>query len=354
MSSQPNSNPLTRGRTAADRCLAGQRSSRSYRIGIDVGGTFTKAVLIDNATREVVGRHSVLTTHAACQRRRRGRGRGVPQGARELGRRPRRAWSSSPTARRRRPTRCSKATWRPWACWAWPSERAAALAEKQARVAPIELGPGRVLATANRFLVTDRMGEADVRQAIAALVAEGAQVLVASSAFGVDNTGSEELVRKLGSEAGLLTTCGHEITRLYGLTTRTRTAVINASILPRMIATANDDGSQRARGRHRGAPDDHARRRRRHEHRRDAAAAGHDDAVGPGGQRRGRAHAPARLRRPLLRGRRHIDQHRRDPQRPPDRDLRPRRRPRDLCQLARRAGDRHRRRQPGAREPAAR
>ena len=38
--------------------------SRSYRIGIDVGGTFTKAVLIDNATREVVGRHSVLTTHA--------------------------------------------------------------------------------------------------------------------------------------------------------------------------------------------------------------------------------------------------------------------------------------------------
>ena len=117
-------------------------------------------------------------------------------------------------------------------------ERAAALAEKQARVGPIELGPGRELPTANRFLVTDTMSEADVREAIAALVAEGAQVLVASSAFGVDNTGSEELARKLGSEAGLLTTCGHEITRLYGLTVRTRTAVINASILPRMIATA--------------------------------------------------------------------------------------------------------------------
>ena len=100
-------------------------------------------------------------------------------------------------------------------------------------------GAGRACcATANRFLVTDAMSEADVREAIAALVAEGAQVLVASSAFGVDNTGSEELVRRLGSEAGLLTTCGHEITRLYGLTTRTRTAVINASILPRMIATA--------------------------------------------------------------------------------------------------------------------
>ena len=35
-------------------------SDRAYRIGIDVGGTFTKAVLIDNATHEVVGRFSVL------------------------------------------------------------------------------------------------------------------------------------------------------------------------------------------------------------------------------------------------------------------------------------------------------
>ena len=29
---------------------------KTYRIGIDVGGTFTKAVLIDNAGLEVVGR----------------------------------------------------------------------------------------------------------------------------------------------------------------------------------------------------------------------------------------------------------------------------------------------------------
>lgn len=36
---------------------------RAYRIGIDVGGTFTKAVLIDNASHAVVGRYAVLTTH---------------------------------------------------------------------------------------------------------------------------------------------------------------------------------------------------------------------------------------------------------------------------------------------------
>ena len=45
-------------------------------------------------------------------------------------------------------------------------------------------------------------------------------------------------MRRVGSEAGLATTCGHEITRLYGLTVRTRTAVIDAFILPRMVETA--------------------------------------------------------------------------------------------------------------------
>ncbi len=117
-------------------------------------------------------------------------------------------------------------------------QNAAKLAEPQVRIDAIELAPGRMLGTANRFLVTDAMTEDDIRATIAGLKAEGAQVLVASAAFGVDNTGSEELVRRLGAEAGLLTTCGHEITRLYGLTTRTRTAVLNASILPRMNETA--------------------------------------------------------------------------------------------------------------------
>src|SRR4029078_1296531 len=33
-------------------------------MGIDVGGTFTKAVLIDNSSFEVIDRYSVLTTHS--------------------------------------------------------------------------------------------------------------------------------------------------------------------------------------------------------------------------------------------------------------------------------------------------
>src|SRR3981189_2239227 len=39
-------------------------SNRAYRIGIAVGGTFTKALLIDNATHAEIGRFSVLTPHS--------------------------------------------------------------------------------------------------------------------------------------------------------------------------------------------------------------------------------------------------------------------------------------------------
>ena len=213
-------------------------TSRAYRIGIDVGGTFTKAVLIDTLTREVVGRSSVLTTHD--------HERGVAAGVVEVFRSVLATTGTRPedvVFLAHSTTQATNALLEgdvaPVGVLAMAGRAAAALAEPQARIEPIELAPGRWLRTANRFLVSDGLGEPAVREAIEALKHDGARVLVASAAFGVDNTGTEELVRRLGAEAGLPATCGHEITRLYGLTTRTRTAVINASILPRMIATAD-------------------------------------------------------------------------------------------------------------------
>lgn len=213
-------------------------SEHAYRIGIDVGGTFTKAVLIDSATRDVVGRSSVLTTHDHP--------RGVAAGVVEVFRTVLETSGVTPEQvvfLAHSTTQATNALLEgdvaPVGVVAMAGRAAAALAEPQARIAPIELAPGRWLQTANRFLVSDDLTDAAVVDAITSLQAEGSRVLVASAAFGVDNTGTEELVRTLGAERGLPTTCGHEITRLYGLTTRTRTAVINASILPRMIATAD-------------------------------------------------------------------------------------------------------------------
>ena len=211
--------------------------ARAYRIGIDVGGTFTKAVLIDNATRTVVGRYSVKTTHAHT--------RGVAAGVVEVFRevlaqsqvRPDEvvflAHSTTQATNALLEGDVAKV-----GVIGMAGAAAAKLAEKQANIPALELATGRYLETSNQFLISDGLDEDAVTQAVSALTASGAEVLVASGAFGVDDTASEELVREVGSKQGLLATCGHEITRLYGLNKRTRTAVINASILPKMNETA--------------------------------------------------------------------------------------------------------------------
>ena len=211
---------------------------RRYRIGIDVGGTFTKAVLVDNASREVVRRYSVLTTHDHP--------RGVAAGVVDVFRNVLSQSGVHPDEivfLAHSTTQATNALLEgdvaKVGILGMAGANAAKLAEPQVRIEPVELAPGRVLETTNRFLQLEALTVETVAGAIEGLAGDGAQVLVASSAFGVDTTGSEELVREAAAEAGLLTTCGHEVTRLYGLTTRTRTAVINASILPRMHETAN-------------------------------------------------------------------------------------------------------------------
>jgi N-methylhydantoinase A len=213
-------------------------SKKSYRIGIDVGGTFTKAALIDNIDGSVAGRSSVHTTHDHPDGVAAGVIQVFEQVLRDAG-----IDAGDVVLLAHSTTQATNALLEGDVArvgiLGLAAAKAAKLAQAQVRIDPIELAPGRVLHTCNQFLLSDGLDREAVEHAVAALRSDGAQVLVASAAFGVDNTSTEELVREVGDEFGLPTTCGHEVTRLYGLTTRTRTAVINASILPRMIATAN-------------------------------------------------------------------------------------------------------------------
>src|SRR3954469_5574681 len=211
---------------------------KTYRIGIDVGGTFTKAVLIDNASFEVVGRYSVMTTHSDE--------RGVAAGVVEVFRNVLERSRVDPqdvVFLAHSTTQATNALLEGDVAGVgvlgMASRMESVLARGQSNVKDIELAPGRFLRPSHRFLTTDKLDEALVRQTLESLRAEGAQVVVASSAFGVDDQSAEETVMRVATELGLPVTGGHEITRLYGLTTRTRTAVINASILPKMIGTAN-------------------------------------------------------------------------------------------------------------------
>lgn len=211
--------------------------TKTYRIGIDVGGTFTKAVLIDNATREVVGRHAVPTTHAD----ERGVARGVVEAFHAVldrsGVDPKDVIFLAHST-----TQATNALLEgdvaPVGVIGMASGAAAGLAGEQSRIDEIELTPGHSLRPGHRFIATEALDDQAALAAVAELRDEGARVVVATSAFAVDDNASEETVRRAAVSLGLPVTCGHEMSKLYGLATRTRTAVVNASILPKMIDTA--------------------------------------------------------------------------------------------------------------------
>ena len=218
--------------------MSNEPGRRTFRIGIDVGGTFTKAVLIDNRDHSVVGRYSVLTTHDDP--------RGVAKGVVEVFRNVLEGSAVDPidvVFLAHSTTQATNALLEGDVATVgiigMSSRLESLLAKGQTAIGQIELAPGRFLTPQHRFLFTESLTEENVGTAVAELAAAGAKVIVASNAFGVDDNTQELLVMKGAHDAGLSSTGGHEITKLYGLTTRTRTAVINASILPKMIDTAN-------------------------------------------------------------------------------------------------------------------
>jgi N-methylhydantoinase A/oxoprolinase/acetone carboxylase beta subunit len=211
---------------------------RLVRIGIDVGGTFTKAVLLDNDSHEIIGQVVVPTTHGAEA--------GVAAGVIDAFRR---ALSDAGITAgdvvfiAHSTTQATNALLegdvaRVGVVGMGRGAVESRLARSQTAIGDIELGAGRVISSTHAFVRSDEAGTEAVRAAVEAVRAQGARVVVASDAFSVDDARAEEQVMAAARDLGLPATGGHEISKLYGLTIRTRTAVINASILPKMIETA--------------------------------------------------------------------------------------------------------------------
>ena len=112
------------------------------------------------------------------------------------------------------------------------------LAKRQSNIPDIDLGTGRHIETCHTFLKIKNLNENTIDAAIEGLVKEGAQVIVASRAFGVDSINDELMVQQVAEKKGLMVSVASDISKLYGLTRRTRTAAINGSILPKMMNTA--------------------------------------------------------------------------------------------------------------------
>ncbi len=206
----------------------------ALRIGIDVGGTFTKAVLLEGG--RLRGKWSVTTTHRAPE--------GVARGIVEVLRRARReAGDREISAICFSTTQATNALLEgdvaPVGIVAMGPARARRLIEARTRLQGFALSPGRNLTVHHTFLDSEGgVDAARAEEAVRDLASRGARVIAATELFGVEHEANEERVARAAAAAGLPSTAGHEMSRLYGLEVRTLTAALNAALLPRMEETA--------------------------------------------------------------------------------------------------------------------
>lgn len=215
-------------------------SERKVRMGIDVGGTHTKAVAIDNATHEIIGKSSVKTTHDDKA----GVATGVVQAfkncLKENNIDPKDVIFVAHSTTQATNALIEGDVAQVGVIGIGGKGPGGWIAKAQTNLKDIDLGSGRSIHLHNRYLVDDTLSDASVKAAIQELTGEGAQVIVASEVYGVDDMENETGVCGIAKQMGLEATAASEITKLYGLTRRTRTAAINASILPKMLNTANE------------------------------------------------------------------------------------------------------------------
>ena len=211
--------------------------SRPIRIGIDVGGTFTKAVAVETAPLRLLAHAAVPTSHEAA-----GVADGVVAALRklleELGEERRRvalvAFSTTQAMNALLEGDVGRVG--VLGIGSQPDLRAA---RKRTRVGSVALAPGHSLETVHVFVdVSGGLDAAHVDAAVETLVDAGCAAVAVSGALAVDEPGHELVAARCAQARGLPACVGHDLTGAYGLEMRTVSAAVNASILPVVQRTA--------------------------------------------------------------------------------------------------------------------
>jgi N-methylhydantoinase A len=211
---------------------------RSVRIGIDVGGTFTHAAAIDARQLTLLGKFKVPTSHRAKE--------GVALGVVE-------ALNGLLTSLNIKSdqvqfiahstTQATNALLEgdvaPVGIIGMGNGFNASLARINTNLGDIRLAPGRALKTYHHFIDTSKPPtKKDFEEAFGSLAKQGAKAFAISEAFSVDQSQNEALALEVAEQLNLIATTGSSITQLYGLRIRTRTAVLNAAMMPKMLESA--------------------------------------------------------------------------------------------------------------------
>ena len=206
------------------------------RIGIDVGGTFTDAVVINNATFEYVGSVKTPTTHTAKE--------GVAAGIIGALQKVMEEYDIKPedvTFIAHGTTQATNALLEgdvaDVGILTLGSGLQGAKSRSDTNLGDIQLAPGKFLYTYNTYVNTGDSGklEENIVKGLNDLEGKGSKSFVVTEAFSVDDPENEDLAIEKSKEMGFPATAGNDVSKLYGLKVRTRTAVINASILPKML-----------------------------------------------------------------------------------------------------------------------
>jgi len=213
--------------------------TRRIRVGIDVGGTFTKAVAIDVKLGSLLAKTTVPTTHDAK--------RGVSEGIvtaltkiiNEIGIEINEIELISHSTTQAINALLESDTSKVGiiAMGVGPSKKDIV---KRTSLQDMTINNNQDIKTCHEFLDTSHLiTENEVVNTINRLKEKGAEVIVATEAFGVDDPSNELFVMANASKQNIPSTASHEISGTYGLEIRTLTAAVNASVLPKTFQVAN-------------------------------------------------------------------------------------------------------------------
>ncbi len=207
------------------------------RVGVDVGGTFTKAVAVDLATMEIIASSVVPTTHGESGGVAAGVVQAVANIAVEVGADRIELVTHSTTEAVNALLEGDAGEVGVIGMGRRPD---LARVEKRTRLRDVELSPGKRLRVRHRFFdVTDGLPAGEIRRALDEFRAVGVSAVCVAEAFSPDDTTNETAVATMARDVGLPVCASTDLSGLYGLELRTVTAALNASILPIAVSTAS-------------------------------------------------------------------------------------------------------------------
>lgn len=200
----------------------------SIRIGIDVGGTFTDAVAIDNDTLEIIGFTKVLTTYNSKD--------GVSSGIAD-------AISKIMSCHNIHPshisfiaagtTQATNAILEGDVC----DVGVISIGSRFRKFRDIHLCNNKYIRVKTFYIADSPSFDSDLCDIFDKLIHLNISSVVASCPFSPDNNILEQKIISMAKRYNMYATATNNISGLYGIKIRTNTAIINASIMPKMMQT---------------------------------------------------------------------------------------------------------------------